>query len=630
LDCAEPNNCGNGTCDADETRVNCPQDCPAEEPDIPHYIIVIHINPVNVKEPGSAKANEFLSGFYQRTKQEVEYANKYNIKLSLWFSAVVAEYVSQRPELLSEVKKWEQQGHEIGLHHHSTYRNTDWDGYTSMPESEAINIRKNLVENPETYKGTLDDMMDILKKLNPNIKSGISSEQYNKNDAMPDEIIYSTGSGYANYGEPGIWTPSDPEVNNEFISTALVNGIKRKWLTHFVIGSIDKVEEVEKKFEESNSKAVFSVVTHNSVGNVEVLKEFLDFLHTKDPEGKNSITVSEVMESNILPEYEIDLRCEKLNGVVCNAQQSWQGKSTQKCSTGKWLIDETINGNLYQCCSGYCINPKVGGEDSIQPYFIAIHSEPAAISETNYKVLKEFVARANTYNIKLTLMFSNTWADYVAASPARMAELREWERQGHEIAGHHHSIYHGAWDGYTNVTEEEAIAQRIKQGIIPPEPYLGTLDDFMDKIRQINPNMNSGCMNDEESMKDLPNEIIYDTCSGFYNFGEPGREYYAADSELAKNEYVSVGLIGGIERKWLTHGQITDAAKQQAVKEIFETAKSGVLGAVIHATRGKNQDQLLLDFLDFIHEKDPTGAKSMTLTEIIESEMLPEEEIGIK
>jgi len=358
--------CGDGICD-DKEKANpnlCPKDCGTS---IPHYIIVIHVNPVNVKEPGSTKANEILSGFYQRTKEEVEYANKYNIKLSLWFSAIVAEYVSLSPEKLLEVKRWEQQGHEIGLHHHSTYRNSDWDGYTSMPESEAINIRENLVENPETYKGTLNDMMNILKKLNPNMKSGISSEQYNKNDAMPDEIIYSTGSGYANYGETGTWSTGDQEVNiavNEFISTALVNGIKRKWLTHFNIGSLNNREKAEKKFEELNSNVVFSVVTHNSSGNVEVLKKFLDFLHTKDSEGKNSLTVSEVMESNILPEYQIDLRCENLGGVVCNAQMRWQGKPTQKCSSGDWLIDETINGTLYQCCSGYCINPNLSGKKS--------------------------------------------------------------------------------------------------------------------------------------------------------------------------------------------------------------------------------------------------------------------------
>jgi len=87
-------------------------------------------------------------------------------------------------------------------------------------------------------------------------------------------------------------------------------------------------------------------------------------LHTKDSEGKNSLTVSEVMESNILPEYQIDLRCENLGGVVCNAQMRWQGKPTQKCSSGDWLIDETINGTLYQCCSGYCINPNLSGKKS--------------------------------------------------------------------------------------------------------------------------------------------------------------------------------------------------------------------------------------------------------------------------
>ncbi|MBN2067591.1 MAG: hypothetical protein JW744_03940 [Candidatus Diapherotrites archaeon] len=290
-----------------------------------------------------------------------------------------------------------------------------------------------------------------------------------------------------------------------------------------------------------------------------------------------------------------------------------------------------------RCGDGICdeneqLNPELCPQDcpaeaGIQPYYIAIHCEPAGLNQANYQILKDYIESANAYNIKLTLMFSDTWASYIAASPQRMAELREWERQGHEIAGHHHSIYHGYWDGYTNYTWEEARAKRIEiRG--RAEPYLGTLDDFMEKLKQINSGMNSGCMNEEDTMKAIPNEIIYDTCSGFYNFGEPARKYYAGDPELARNEYVTTGIVNGIERKWLTHGQITSVEKQQAVKEIFETANSGTLGAVVHASGNSSQNLLLLDFLDFLHEKDPQGEKSMTLTEIIESGKLPEQNIG--
>ena len=300
----------------------------------------------------------------------------------------------------------------------------------------------------------------------------------------------------------------------------------------------------------------------------------------------------------------------------------------RRCGNGFCDAREKLNPNL---CPEDCKEPSNGNNQSsdIQPYFIAIHTEPTANIPEMYGVLKEYIKRADEYNIKLTLMFSDTWADYIAESPERMDELQEWEKSGHEIAGHHHSIYHSAWDGYTDYTLEEARAQRINQGV-KPEPYLGTMDDFMAKLKQINPNMNSGCMNNEASKKDLPDEIIYDTCSGLYNLGEPGRNtYQAADPEIAKNEYVSVGIVNGVERKWLTHGQITDTEKQQAAKEVFETTNSGVLGAVTHATKRNDQNTLLLDFLDFVHEKDPTGSKSMTLTEIIESGILPEEDISV-
>ncbi|MFZ2603265.1 MAG: hypothetical protein WAX79_04600, partial [Candidatus Omnitrophota bacterium] len=72
------------------------------------------------------------------------------------------------------------------------------------------------------------------------------------------------------------------------------------------------------------------------------------------------------------------------------------------------------------------------------------------------------VKKANGYNIKLTLMFTAQCADYISERPERTTEFEKWKKHGHEIAAHHHSIYHANWDGYTNYTKEEAEAQRIK------------------------------------------------------------------------------------------------------------------------------------------------------------------------
>lgn len=274
--------------------------------------------------------------------------------------------------------------------------------------------------------------------------------------------------------------------------------------------------------------------------------------------------------------------------------------------------------------------PEEAGQPEIPYYFIAIHNEPyhypggEQLIERDYLVLKQMIEKADSYNISLTLMFTAQWADYISESPERLADLESWQKQGHEIAAHHHSIYHGNWDGYTDYSEEEAIEQRMLQGH-QPEVYLGTLEDYITKLKELNPEIKSGCLNDELDKRALPDEIIYDTCSGFANFGEPGRRLSDTVAEKGKNEYVTVGIYKDIQRKWLAHYQITTPERQQQAQLVFNSMCSGVYGVVTHSI--SIQAESYYAFLEFLHTKDPTGELSRTVTEIIEQGLLPERQI---
>jgi hypothetical protein len=214
---------------------------------------------------------------------------------------------------------------------------------------------------------------------------------------------------------------------------------------------------------------------------------------------------------------------------------------------------------------------------SIPHYFLAIHNEPFHDTlmqqeklESSYELLGQMIEQASKYHIKLTLMFTAQWAEFIASDPEKMAELASWQQNGHEIAAHHHSIYHGGWDGYTNYTEEIAINERLLHAKIPEE-YLGTLTDYMNILKKINPDIHSGCVNDETDKHALPDAIIYDTCSGFANSGSPGNPLGDADPYKGLNEFISVGSYKGIERKWLTHFQTTSLEQQLAAQEVFNS-----------------------------------------------------------
>ena len=254
-------------------------------------------------------------------------------------------------------------------------------------------------------------------------------------------------------------------------------------------------------------------------------------------------------------------------------------------------------------------------------YFIAIHNEPTNV-ESAYFILKEMIEKADEYHIKLTLMFTAQWADYISESPQRMADLEEWKRRGHEIAAHHHGIYHGAWDGYTFLSEEEAVAIRAEQG--KHEAYLGTLIDYVNRLKNINFNIESGCLNEESDKRELPDEIICATCSGFANHGEPGRREGDTIPEKGKNEYITVGTCNNIQRKWLAHYQIYQNIT--AAENIFNSMDHGqVFGGVVHSNIQNAESYYL--FLEFLHSKDPQGIKSKTVSKIIEQELIPEKTI---
>lgn len=270
--------------------------------------------------------------------------------------------------------------------------------------------------------------------------------------------------------------------------------------------------------------------------------------------------------------------------------------------------------------------------EKIPYYFIAIHNEPfnslngrGAIQD-DYLILKDMIKKADGYNIKLTLMLSAQWADYIDESSERMVELKSWEKNGHEISSHHHDLRHGNWDGYSYCSKEESEAKRKEQDKIP-ETYYGTLNDYIGKLKKINPYIKSGCVNDEEDKNALPDAIIYDTCSGFANYGEVGTRAGDGASEMkGRNDYITVGAWNGIKRYWLTHYQANSAEREPKGENSFSSMTSGVYGTVFHSFK---QEKPHFDaYLEFLHSKDSKGDKSKTVSEIIEQKLIPEKEIS--
>lgn len=263
-------------------------------------------------------------------------------------------------------------------------------------------------------------------------------------------------------------------------------------------------------------------------------------------------------------------------------------------------------------------------------YFVAIHCEPPVVDalDANYLALRRMVEKANRSGVRLTIMFAAPWAKYIAESPQRMAEVRIWRSQGHEIGAHHHGIDHGVWDGYTDYEGWYADMLREQKGL-DPYPYNGTLQDLIRDLRPLGGPLTSGCMNDEEDKAELPKEIIYDTCSGYANFAAAGRRVSDIGEPMkGVNEFVTAGWWDGVFRRWIAHYRITDFAEQVGARDAFmRTPEGGVYGVAFHAMR--SHASAFGAYLDFLSGQDPGARKSLTVREIIESRLLPERLIDV-
>ncbi|MBI5525051.1 MAG: hypothetical protein HY897_01875 [Deltaproteobacteria bacterium] len=272
--------------------------------------------------------------------------------------------------------------------------------------------------------------------------------------------------------------------------------------------------------------------------------------------------------------------------------------------------------------------PDVGTDAGIPYFFIAIHNEPfhgmpnqQQQLADSYGILEQMIEAADQRHIKLTLMFSAQWADYIMADAGRQADFAVWKGKGHEVAAHHHGVFHGGWDGYSGYPKDVALAQRACQG--KSEGYLGTLADYIGKLKQLNPDIKAGCANDEQDKTEIPDEIVNDTCSGYSNHQAPGTQESDGNAPAkGKNEFVLAGEYKGIKRNWLAHYQAYQ--KRQDAEAAFSSMAAGhVYGAVFHSSSQNAAE--FHPYLEFLHAKDPAGARSRTVSEVVDQQLLPEQ-----
>jgi len=241
-------------------------------------------------------------------------------------------------------------------------------------------------------------------------------------------------------------------------------------------------------------------------------------------------------------------------------------------------------------------------------YFTAIHCDPHFASDDDWSALVDLVAAAEAHHQKLTIQFNPQWATVLANNSESSELIQEWVTYGHEIGAHHHVTNHsGAWDGYTNESEEE---------LPDPQPWPGYQGDMADFLVAIDALLPEGVSVKTVSTKDFDFPIGVDFQTG-------GSDSTPHPSD-ATSQPTAKELFGETIYN-LNHAALIAGGSWQllGMMNAFDAAPSDVVfGAAVHPHDYYPENHGPLDaWFAFIESRDPTGSSSQTAGAILQAHL---------
>lgn len=267
--------CGNNKCEINETKASCAQDCKPEN--LPYSFFAVHfeIDPAcnrtieNPNKPCGAAEDK-----WQNMVEMVRLSNQYNVPLTIMFWPGSAEYALSSPERMAQVREWQAQGHEIGIHSQGCW------GVDNSCQGEH-----------ECYKEG-----DNAKYSELAGDYGIQSGTSDACEWLLPSYIYEAGGRFDGRNARA--------VKFDLIENHPVYGLNIK------AGYVDNppcggTQAKINQYNTLKSTEIYGFANHgegdlgNMGGTIE-LKKWLEFLYKKDPEGSKRMTLRNIMEKYVI------------------------------------------------------------------------------------------------------------------------------------------------------------------------------------------------------------------------------------------------------------------------------------------------------------------------------------------
>jgi hypothetical protein len=191
----------------------------------------------------------------------------------------------------------------------------------------------------------------------------------------------------------------------------------------------------------------------------------------------------------------------------------------------------------------------------------------------------------------------------ILSDPNKITRVRSWQQAGHEVAGHHHGIYHCMWDSLTNYPTDSIEANQpvytqdnngnwvanCDSGILksPMQPFFDSLDVIAGDSLLI-----TWGASDEHPEVDLYPDLLYRTTGGrdsaAQGFSNPYTETYGPTT-LSNGTYgpYTVCLID----YFFLYDSNNVIEMQNKYNDLSFSSQYKVAGVVTHVFNVKNQNQ---------------------------------------
>ncbi len=239
--------------------------------------------------------------------------------------------------------------------------------------------------------------------------------------------------------------------------------------------------------------------------------------------------------------------------------------------------------------------PSAAQGDSLPETFFAVHCEPQ--TPHLFPKLIQLVNKANEYGILLTLEFTPQWVESIMADSSKLRLVREWQAQGHEVASHHHSVFHPHWDGFTNYPD--SVIQKLGK----TADYRGDMNAFRAVVEPIAGDSllltySGPGQVDPDSSVDWQPDFIYRTGGG----RQPERAF-------SSPRVVGMGPYSAcqIDYYFLENQQNVDALKELYLQK----SDIDVVGAVTHVFNFAADSNYVMDWFRFVQNTHRKTARQI-------------------